>query len=61
MLYGYACNGWVVDLLKWALDGCPEVHAHRIIALLLGYSPSEVSRFEERRQWSDFSWLGQPN
>lgn len=56
MLYGFAWNGWVVELLQWAFTECPDLHAHLIIGLLLGYSPAEICRFEERRQWSEFSW-----
>ena len=47
-LYGYASCSWAVDLLGFALsDACPNVHRHRIIGLLLGYSSSEIRNNEE--------------
>ena len=46
--YGYASHAWVVDLLGWALSpACTEGQRHRIIGLLLGYSPDEIRSFEE--------------
>ena len=47
---GYAASPWVVDLYRWltADDAVPETHQHRIIGLLLGYSPSSIRAFEER-------------
>lgn len=46
--YGYAATAWVVDLYGWAVTQAPERQRHRIIGLLLGYSPEAIRAFEER-------------
>ena len=43
---GYAARAWVVDLLTWAWT-VPAVQRHRILGLLLGYSPDAIGQFEE--------------
>jgi len=62
MTYGYACHAWAIDLLRWALsDECPENQRHRIIGLLLAYSPQEIQRFDEQGCGEAFiSWLPPP-
>lgn len=47
---GYAVLPWVIDLYRWLTtdNAVPEVHQHRVIGLLLGYSPLSVRDFEER-------------
>lgn len=46
--YGYAAAPWAVDLLEWVeMSGAvPEEQRHRILGLLLGYSPSEIAKHE---------------
>jgi hypothetical protein len=47
--FGYAANRWALDFYEWAVtDGSiPEQQRHRIIGMLLGYSPVAISRYEE--------------
>lgn len=47
--FGYAANRWALDFYEWAVtDGSiPEQQRHRIVGLLLGYSPDAISRYEE--------------
>lgn len=47
--FGYAANRWTLDFYEWAVtDGSiPEQQRHRIVGMLLGYSPVAVSRYEE--------------
>jgi hypothetical protein len=47
--FGYAVNRWTLDFYEWAVtDGSiPEQQRHRIVGLLLGYSPDAISRYEE--------------
>lgn len=46
---GYATAPWAIDLLRWALaDVSAEDHRHRIVGLLLGYSPEAIRRHEEQ-------------
>ena len=48
--YGYAAHAWVIDLFGWAAkidDAVPDVHRHRIIGLLLGYSATAIREDEE--------------
>lgn len=45
---GYAATKWAIDLLRWVYtSGVPEPQNHRIIGLLLGYSPQAVRDYEE--------------
>jgi hypothetical protein len=46
---GYAAAPWVIDLYRWLItdNAVPEVHQHRIIGLLLGYSPTSIKENEE--------------
>lgn len=47
--YGFATYRWAIDLLRWAqTDAVPVEQRHRIIGLLLGYSPHAIHRFEEQ-------------
>ena len=47
--YGFVASAWVLDLLEWMRNpgAVPERQQHRMIGLLCGYSPQEISRFEE--------------
>lgn len=47
--FGFARASWAIDLYRWMTnnDAVPEVHQHRIVALLLGYDPLAVREFEE--------------
>ncbi len=45
---GYASEVWAIDLLRWAeSNAVPSIHRHRIVGLLLGYSPRAVAAYEE--------------
>jgi hypothetical protein len=43
---GYAAARWVIDLYEDIIRDC-HPHRHEIIGLLLGYSPSAISRHQE--------------
>lgn len=47
--FGYAANRWTLDFYEWAVTdrSIPEQQMHRIVGLLLGYSPVAISRYEE--------------
>jgi len=47
--FGFAANRWALDFYEWAVtDGSiPEQQRHRIVGMLLGYSPAAISRYEE--------------
>jgi hypothetical protein len=47
--FGYAANRWVLDFYEWVVTdrSLPEQQRHRIVGLLLGYSPVAISRYEE--------------
>lgn len=47
--FGYAANRWVLDFYEWSVKdrAIPEQQRHRIVGLLLGYSPVAISRYEE--------------
>lgn len=48
--WGYAREDWAIDLYRWAQsDAVPEVHRHRIIGLLLGYSAAAIRSHGEGR------------
>jgi hypothetical protein len=48
---GYGACRWAIDLYGWALvsrrDAMPARYRHRIVGLLLGYSPMAIRDFEE--------------
>lgn len=47
---GYAAAPWVIDILRWIyLSEDAKPHVHRIIGLLLGYSPAAMNDFEVRQ------------
>jgi len=49
---GYATSQWVLDLFAWLVnsreDAVPSKQRHRILGLLLGYSPQAIREFEEQ-------------
>jgi hypothetical protein len=47
--FGYAANRWSLDFYEWAVTdrAIPEQQRHRVIGMLLGYSPVAISRYEE--------------
>jgi hypothetical protein len=47
--FGYAVNLWTLDFYEWSVTdrAIPEQQRHRIIGMLLGYSPVAISRYEE--------------
>jgi hypothetical protein len=47
--FGYAGSRWVLDFYEWSVKdrAIPEQQRHRIVGLLLGYSPVAISRYEE--------------
>lgn len=47
--FGYAANRWTLDFYEWSVTdrAIPEQQQHRIIGMLLGYSPVAISRYEE--------------
>jgi hypothetical protein len=47
--FGFASNRWALDFYEWAVTdrSIPEQQRHRIIGMLLGYSPVAISRYEE--------------
>lgn len=47
--FGYAANRWTLDFYEWSVTdrSIPEQQKHRIVGLLLGYSPVAISRYEE--------------
>jgi hypothetical protein len=47
--FGYAANRMTLDFYEWAASdrSIPEQQRHRVIGLLLGYSPVAISRYEE--------------
>jgi hypothetical protein len=47
--FGYAANRWVLDFYEWSVKdrAIPAQQRHRIVGLLLGYSPVAISRYEE--------------
>lgn len=49
--FGFASNRWALDFYEWAVTdrSIPEQQRHRIVGMLLGYSPVAISRYEERR------------
>jgi hypothetical protein len=46
---GFAANRWTLDFYEWAVTdrSIPEQQMHRIVGMLLGYSPVAISRYEE--------------
>jgi hypothetical protein len=56
--FGYAANRWVLDFYEWSVKdrAIPEQQRHRIVGLLLGYSPVAISRYEESGSGRRFSW-----
>ena len=46
-MIGFAAAPWVIDLLEWSYEQ-PLQHHHRIIGLLLGYSPSAIAEHDNR-------------
>jgi hypothetical protein len=46
--FGFAGNRWSLDFYEWAvMDGSiPEQQRHRIVGMLLGYSPAAIARYE---------------
>jgi hypothetical protein len=57
--YGYAAEEWVVDLFEWLVTAeghtVPVEHRHRVLGLLLGYSPSAVRDFQAHTSGRRFS------
>jgi hypothetical protein len=49
--YGYASHAWAVDLFRWASTRAPDIQAHRIRGLLLGYGRDAIRQFEERSSY----------
>src|SRR5262245_61168630 len=47
--FGYAANRMTLDFYEWAVTdrSIPEQQQHRVIGMLLGYSPVAISRYEE--------------
>jgi hypothetical protein len=47
--FGYAADRWALDFYEWTVQdrSIPEQQRHRIIGMLLGYSPAAISRYEE--------------
>ena len=45
---GFAAEQWVVDLLAWSYANAPLQQHHRIIGLLLGYSPRDIAEHDFR-------------
>lgn len=47
--FGYAANRMTLDFYEWAASdrSIPEQQRHRVIGMLLGYSPVAISRYEE--------------
>lgn len=49
--YGYAANRTILDLFQWLQttsdEAVPRVQRHRLIGLLLGYSPSALRDYDE--------------
>jgi len=47
--FGYAANRWTLDFYEWSVKdrAIPEQQRHRVIGMLLGYSPVAISRYEE--------------
>jgi hypothetical protein len=47
--FGFASNRWALDFYEWAVTdrSIPEQQRHRIVGMLLGYSPAAISRYEE--------------
>jgi hypothetical protein len=56
--FGYVANRWVLDFYEWSVKdrAIPEQQRHRIVGLLLGYSPVAISRYEESGSGRRFSW-----
>jgi hypothetical protein len=48
--FGFAANKWALDFYEWAVTdrSIPEQQRHRVIGMLLGYSPVAISRYEDR-------------
>jgi hypothetical protein len=47
--FGFAANRMTLDFYEWAVTdrSIPEQQQHRVIGMLLGYSPVAISRYEE--------------
>lgn len=47
--FGFAANRWTLDFYEWAVTdrSIPEQQRHRVIGMLLGYSPEAICRYEE--------------
>jgi hypothetical protein len=47
--FGFAVNRLTLDFYDWAVTdrSIPEQQRHRVIGMLLGYSPVAISRYEE--------------
>lgn len=60
--FGYAANSVTLDFYEWATTdpAVPEQQKHRIIGMLLGYSPGALSRYEERGSGRRFIRSAEP-
>ncbi len=47
--FGFAAEGWVLELYVWA-QGAPRPHRERIEGLLLGYSPAAIARHDAKER-----------
>ena len=46
---GFAASEWVVDTWRWINKNVPDSQKHRLRGLLLGYSVSAISDYEQRQ------------
>lgn len=56
---GFASKRWALELYQWVVteheNAVPDKQRHRVLGLLLGYSPEAIDSFEQERSGRLFS------
>lgn len=45
--FGYPARAWIIDLLRWIEQKASSEQKHRLLGLLLGYSPDAIAVHDE--------------